>query len=34
MEKRIVVLASGSGTNFEAIVRRAKYSKFPLRVLG
>jgi phosphoribosylaminoimidazolecarboxamide formyltransferase/IMP cyclohydrolase len=34
MEKRIVVLASGSGTNFEAIVRRAKYSKFPLKVLG
>jgi phosphoribosylaminoimidazolecarboxamide formyltransferase/IMP cyclohydrolase len=34
MEKRIVILASGNGTNFEAIVRRAKYSKFPLRVLG
>jgi len=33
-EKKIVILASGNGSNFEVIVNRAKYSKFPIRILG
>ncbi len=33
-EKKIVVLASGNGSNFEIIAKRAKYSKFPIRILG
>lgn len=33
-EKGIVILASGNGSNFEAIVKRAKKSRFPIKVLG
>ncbi len=34
MKKRVVVLASGNGTNFEALVKRARISKFPLEFVS